>query len=123
MYCGNYFGRAFRLLFAVIFNGLLAIYILKLLFRSGQESRSWCLPASDSVCSKSCLLYTSSACGPVFGGQHDLAAEEAVGLVVQGGERTVSEAEKTHIEPVSYTHLCGHVRDFAVYGRYALQSP
>ena len=39
-----------------------------------------------------------SASGPVFGGQHDLAAKEAVGLVVQGGERTVSEAEKTHIE-------------------------
>ena len=39
-----------------------------------------------------------SACGSVFGGQHDLAAKEAVGLVVQGGERTVSEAEKTHIE-------------------------
>ena len=39
-----------------------------------------------------------SACGPVFGGQHDLAAKEAVGLGVQGGERTVSEAEKTHIE-------------------------
>ena len=39
-----------------------------------------------------------SACGPVFGGQHDLAAKETVGLVVQGGERTVAEAKKTHIE-------------------------
>ena len=39
-----------------------------------------------------------SACGPVFGGQHDLAAKETVGLVVQGGERTVSEAEEPDIE-------------------------
>ena len=39
-----------------------------------------------------------SACGPVFGGQHDLAAKEAVGLIVQGGQRTVAEAEETHIE-------------------------
>ena len=39
-----------------------------------------------------------SACGPVFGGQHDLAAKETVGLVVQGGERTVSEAEETYIK-------------------------
>ena len=39
-----------------------------------------------------------SACRPVFGGQHDLAAKEAVGLVVQGGQRTVAEAKKTHIE-------------------------
>ena len=39
-----------------------------------------------------------SACGPVFGGQHDLAAKETVGLVVQGGQRTVAEAEKADIE-------------------------
>ena len=39
-----------------------------------------------------------SACGPVFGGQHDLAAKETVGLVVQGGERTVAEAEEPDIE-------------------------
>ena len=39
-----------------------------------------------------------SACGPVFGGQHNLAAKETVGLVVQGGQRTVAEAKKTHIE-------------------------
>ena len=39
-----------------------------------------------------------SACGPVFGGQHDLAAKETVGLVVQGGERTVSETEEPDIE-------------------------
>lgn len=39
-----------------------------------------------------------SACGPVFGSQHDLAAEEAIGLVVQGGQRTVSEAEEAHIQ-------------------------
>ena len=39
-----------------------------------------------------------SACEPVFGGQHDLAAKETVGLVVQGGERTVSEAEEPDIE-------------------------
>ena len=39
-----------------------------------------------------------SACGPVFGGQHDLAAKETVGLVVQGGQRTVSEAEEPDIE-------------------------
>ena len=39
-----------------------------------------------------------SACGPVFGGQHDLAAKEAVGLVVQGGERTVAKAEKSNIK-------------------------
>ena len=39
-----------------------------------------------------------SASGPVFGGQHDLAAKETVGLVVQGGERTVSEAEEPDIE-------------------------
>ena len=39
-----------------------------------------------------------SACGPVFGGQHDLTAKETVGLIVQGGERTVSEAEKAHIK-------------------------
>ena len=39
-----------------------------------------------------------SASGPVFGGQHDLAAKEAVGLVVQGGERTVAKAEKSNIE-------------------------
>ena len=39
-----------------------------------------------------------SASGPVFGGQHDLAAKEAVGLVVQGGQRTVSEAEEPDIE-------------------------
>ena len=39
-----------------------------------------------------------SACGPVFGGQHDLAAKETVGLIVQGGQRTVSEAEEPDIE-------------------------
>ena len=39
-----------------------------------------------------------SVCGPVFGGQHDLAAKETVGLVVQGGQRTVAEAEKADIE-------------------------
>ena len=39
-----------------------------------------------------------SACGPVFGGQHDLAAKETVGLVVQGRQRTVAEAEKAHIK-------------------------
>ena len=39
-----------------------------------------------------------SACGPVFDGQHDLAAKETVGLVVQGGQRTVSEAEEPDIE-------------------------
>ena len=39
-----------------------------------------------------------SACGPVFGGQHDLAAKKAVGLVVQGGQRTVAEAEEANIK-------------------------
>ena len=39
-----------------------------------------------------------SACRSVFGGQHDLAAEETVGFVVQGGQRTVSEAEEAHIK-------------------------
>ena len=39
-----------------------------------------------------------SACGPVFGGQHNLAAKETVGLVVQGGQRTVAKAEKADIE-------------------------
>ena len=39
-----------------------------------------------------------SACGPVFGGQHDLAAKEAVRLVVQGGQRTIAKAEKANIE-------------------------
>ena len=39
-----------------------------------------------------------SACGPVFGGQHDLAAKEAVGLVMQSGERTVAKAEKSNIK-------------------------
>ena len=39
-----------------------------------------------------------SACGPVFGGQHDLAAKETVGLVVQGGQRTVAKAEEANIE-------------------------
>ena len=38
-----------------------------------------------------CLLYTSS----IFGGQHDLAAKETVGLIVQGRQRAVSEAEET----------------------------
>ena len=39
-----------------------------------------------------------SACGPVFGGQHDLAAKETVGLIVQGRQRTVSKAEEPNIE-------------------------
>jgi len=39
-----------------------------------------------------------SACGSVFGGQHDLAAKETVGLVVQGRQRTVAKAEKSNIE-------------------------
>ena len=39
-----------------------------------------------------------SACGPVFGGQHDLAAKETVGLIVQGGQRTVAKAEEPDIE-------------------------
>ena len=44
-----------------------------------------------------------SACGPVFGGQHDLAAKEAVGLVVQGGERTVAKAEKSNMKVNCWT--------------------
>ena len=39
-----------------------------------------------------------SACGSVFGGQHDLTTEEAVGLIVQSGERTIAEAEEPDIE-------------------------
>ena len=39
-----------------------------------------------------------SACGPVFGSQHDLAAKETVGLVVQGRQRTVAEAEEAHMQ-------------------------
>ena len=39
-----------------------------------------------------------SACGPVFGGQHNLPAKEAVRFVMQSGQRTVAEAEETDIE-------------------------
>ena len=39
-----------------------------------------------------------SACWPVFGGQHDLAAKETVGLIVQGRQRAVAKAEKSNIE-------------------------
>ena len=38
------------------------------------------------------------ACWPVFGGQYDLTAKEAVGLVVQGGQRTIAEAEEADIK-------------------------
>ena len=39
-----------------------------------------------------------SACGAVFGGQHDLTAKETVGLVMQGSQRTVAEAEEANIK-------------------------
>ena len=39
-----------------------------------------------------------SACGPVFGSQHDLAAKETIGFVVQGRQRTVAKAEEAHIK-------------------------
>ena len=78
---------------------------------------------TDAQCeaAKACLLYTSL----VLGGQDELAAEEAIRMVVQRGQRTVAEAEEPGVDvplvalytlaPVSYTHLDVYKRQ--AYGR------
>jgi len=67
-----------------------------------QPVQSLQTPEEDALFFPQQLVYQKrivrSACGPVFGGQHDLTAKETVGLIVQGGQRTVAEAEEPDIE-------------------------